>query len=114
VFEQDNAKYDEYEMALQRALLVFPADHRVVIFYIGCGRGQLIYSCVNASKKTNRNIVVYAIEKNPYPIQTLKRRIAKNKWVNLVHIVESDVRDWQPEMQADIFLSELLGGFGDN
>lgn len=101
-------------MALQRAFLTFPREHRITIFYIGSGRGQLIYSCMNASKKSDRSIFVYAIEKNPYPIQSLKRRIKKNKWHNHVQIVDSDVRDWQPSAQADVFLSELLGGFGDN
>lgn len=46
---------------------------------------------MNAAKKTNRSIYIYAIEKNPFPIQSLKRRIKKNKWTN-VEIVFTDVR----------------------
>jgi type II protein arginine methyltransferase len=31
-----------------------------------------------------------------------------------VTIVHEDMRFWQPECQADILVSELLGSFGDN
>lgn len=38
----------------------------------------------------------------------------KQKWSNRVTIVHEDMRAWQPECQADILVSELLGSFGDN
>lgn len=38
----------------------------------------------------------------------------KQKWANRVTIVHEDMRNWQPECQADILVSELLGSFGDN
>lgn len=35
-------------------------------------------------------------------------------WGNLVTIVSSDMREWNPPELADILVSELLGSFGDN
>ena len=57
---------------------------------------------------------MYAIEKNPYPLQTIKKRIKENKWERFVKIVHTDVKDYEMTEPADIFLSELLGAFGDN
>lgn len=65
----------------------FPENVRIVIYYVGCGRGALIFNCFNASKKTGRKIHIYAVDKNPYPIQAVKRRVAVNKWSKNVDIV---------------------------
>jgi protein arginine N-methyltransferase 5 len=35
-------------------------------------------------------------------------------WLGRVEIVHADMREWQPNMLADILVSELLGSFGDN
>jgi len=37
-------------------------------------------------------VKVYCIEKNPYPLQTLKRRITRNKWSKFVEIVQADIK----------------------
>ena len=96
------------------ALDTFPKDYKVIIYYVGCGRGALLFNCFNAAKKTGRKIHVYAIDKNPYPLQAVKRRIATNKWSKHVNIVCKDAKIWEPVEEADICLSELLGAFGDN
>lgn len=57
---------------------------------------------------------VYAIDKNPYPIQALKQRVKLHKWSRFVQIVTTDIQHYQMPERPDIFLSELLGGFGDN
>ena len=114
IFELDNAKYDEYEIALIDALNTFPENQKVVIYYVGCGRGGLLFNCFEASKKTGRKIHVYAIDKNPYPLQATKKRVVTNKWGKSVDIVCQDAKTWEPAEEADICLSELLGAFGDN
>lgn len=75
VFENDTIKYDEYQGALEDALEKFSKDKKVVIYYIGGGRGGLLFNAFAAAKKKQRKIFVYVIEKNPYPIQTMKQRI---------------------------------------
>ena len=105
IFEMDNAKYDEYEIALTDALNTFPVNQRVVIYYVGCGRGALLYNCFQASKKTGRKIHIYAVEKNPYPLQAVKRRITINRWTKAVDLILTDVKEWEPKEEADICLS---------
>ena len=69
---------------------------------------------IKAAKKLKKMIKVYCIEKNPFPIQTLKRRIIKNKWSKMVEIVETDIKTYKMPEHPDIIFSELLGGIGDN
>lgn len=69
---------------------------------------------LNAALRTKRDIVVYAIEKNPNAIQTLRAMHRQLKWGEKVRIVEADMRLYQPEYYSDIILSELLGSFADN
>ena len=57
---------------------------------------------------------VYCIEKNPFPLQSLKRRIQKNKWVKFVEIVLADIKHYVMPEAPDLVFSELLGGIGDN
>ena len=45
------------------------------MYYIGSGRGGLLFNVFAAAKKTQRKVFVYAIEKNLYPIQTIKKRL---------------------------------------
>jgi tRNA G37 N-methylase Trm5 len=60
---------------------------------------------MNASKKTGKKVKVYCIEKNPYPIQTLKRRIQRNKWSKFVEIVQSDIKSYVMPEHPDIIFS---------
>lgn len=87
---------------------------RIVITLVGAGRGPLIVCSLNAAKRTRREIVVYAIEKNPNAIQTLRAMHKQLQWGERVHIVEADMRLYQPEYYSDVILSELLGSFADN
>jgi protein arginine N-methyltransferase 5 len=89
-------------------------DKNVVVYYLGSGRGALIPGIVAASKATKKKVTIYAVEKNPFPLQSLKRRIKENKWSNIVKIVKTDIKSLKFEEKPDIFFSELLGGFGDN
>lgn len=72
----------------------FPENYKIVIYYVGCGRGALMCNAFQASKKTGRKIHIYAIDKNPYPLQALKRRIAVNKWAKNVDVVCIDAKTW--------------------
>jgi tRNA G37 N-methylase Trm5 len=50
-------------------------------------------------------VKVYCIEKNPYPIQTLKRRIIRNKWTKFVETVQTDIRTYEMPEHPDIIFS---------
>lgn len=60
------------------------------------------------------NIFVYAVEKNPNAIITLKNLLINEKYQGKLEIVEADMRFWEPKLKAHIIVSELLGSFGDN
>ena len=51
---------------------------------------------------------MWAVEKNPNAIITLRSRKAREGWDN-VEIVSSDMRFWQTEERADIMVSRPLG-----
>jgi protein arginine N-methyltransferase 5 len=81
---------------------------------------------------------VYAVEKNPNAIVTLKnlkealkwgdqvkvllsslplpssRRVQKFRMSHRAEIVDADMRTWNAPQLADVLVSELLGSFGDN
>lgn len=60
---------------------------------------------------------VFAVEKNPNAIVTLRSRALHEGWGN-VTVVSEDMRRWVPPRgdadMADVMVSELLGSFGDN
>ena len=93
---------------------LIPPEDRVVITLVGAGRGPLILCSLRAAMKAKRDIVVYAIEKNPNAIITLQTLHSSLKWGEKVRIVETDMRVYRPEYYSDIILSELLGSFSDN
>lgn len=74
----------------------------------------MILSSLRAATATKRDIVIYAIEKNPNAVQALYVLHKKFGWGENVKIVEADMRTYNPEYYSDIILSELLGSFGDN
>lgn len=55
---------------------------------------------------------MYAVEKNPYAMNTLVHR-NKYEWDSQVTLVKDDMRNWQAPELADILISELLGLFDD-
>ncbi|KAF5279735.1 hypothetical protein FQA39_LY05425 [Lamprigera yunnana] len=114
VFEKDQVKYIEYQKAIQKALGDLPNTIEVpVVMVVGAGRGPLVQAALNASYMLQKKIKLYAVEKNPYAINTLEDRVL-NEWNGQVILVKEDMRYFKPEEQADILISELLGSFGDN
>lgn len=69
-FEKDPIKYQQYELAVERALLDRPIPTNdepdiTVIMVVGAGRGPLVNCSLRAAEKAGRNVRVYAVEKNP-------------------------------------------------
>ena len=64
-----------------------------------------MFNVFAAAKRTQRRVFVYAIEKNLYPIQTIKKRVRENKWESSVKIVHTDIRDYEMPEAPDVFLS---------
>ncbi|KAF9097028.1 hypothetical protein BGX23_009946 [Mortierella sp. AD031] len=117
-FEKDPIKYQQYELAVERALLDRPVPTNgepdvTVIMVVGAGRGPLVNCSLRAADKAGRNVRVYAVEKNPNAFVTIQNMKA-NLWGDRVNIVFSDMRTWKAPEKADILVSELLGSFGDN
>lgn len=115
VFEQDPVKYIQYEEAIYKALLDrkdFKPNEPLVVMVVGAGRGPIVDRAINASKRAERKIKLYAIEKNPNAFITLQQK--KETWGDQVTIVFTDMRYWDSPEKADILVSELLGSFGDN
>ena len=81
---------------------------------MGCGKGQILKKVMECSKDTKKKVKVYCLDKNPYPLQTVKRRIAQKKWHKFVEVIQADIKTYQLPSHPDIIVSELLGGFGDN
>lgn len=114
VFEKDQVKYIEYQRAIQSALTDLPmSDELPVVIVVGAGRGPLVQAALNASYLLNRPIKLYALEKNPYAINTLEDRVL-NEWQKKVTLVKGDMRYMELPEKADVLVSELLGSFGDN
>ncbi|KAJ3126682.1 Protein arginine N-methyltransferase 5 [Nowakowskiella sp. JEL0407] len=115
VFEQDPVKYRLYQLAVEKALLDrMDEDTTVVIMVVGAGpRGPLVDCCLRAATKANCKVRLYAVEKNPNAVVTLRKK-RKDVWGDSVTVVHSDMRAWVAPEKCDILVSELLGSFGDN
>ena len=116
-FEKDPVKYAQYELAVHKALLDRTAGDETkvtVLMVVGAGRGPLVRASLRAGKSANRPLRVYAVEKNPNAIVTLRNMHRNEGWGDRVTIVSHDMRTWQAPEQADVLVSELLGSFGDN
>jgi protein arginine N-methyltransferase 5 len=112
-FEKDPVKYKQYQEAVRQALAASEAEKTSVVMVVGAGRGPLVQASLNAAQEAGRRVRVYAVEKNPNAVITLRNR-NRTEWDGAVTIVASDMRDWRASEQADILVSELLGSFGDN
>nr|CAI5823362.1 unnamed protein product [Callosobruchus analis] len=118
IFEKDQVKYDTYQNAIYKAIESFRSEEAgdgkpPVVMVVGAGRGPLVQAVVNVSYTLNKKVKIYAVEKNPYAINTLLDRV-KNEWNNQVTLISEDMRIYEPPEKADILVSELLGSFGDN
>ncbi|GFE55326.1 skb1 methyltransferase family protein [Babesia ovis] len=136
-FERCTRKYAQYESAINAWLKDFLAGKiprinaaengclggkqepctRPVIYIVGAGRGPLVDCSLRALNHHKvEEFSIYALEKNPATVFTLKHKIATNAingW-NKVKIIFQDMRTLKPSEPADLVLSELLGSFGDN
>jgi len=112
-FEKDPVKYRQYELAIEAALLDLPAEGPVTLMVVGAGRGPLVRAALRASETAKRDLRVFAVEKNPNAIITLKNTVISERWLN-VTVIQGDMRSWKTDERADILVSELLGSFGDN
>ena len=85
------------------------------IMVAGAGRGPLVQAAIEICEYLNitYKTIIYAVEKNPNAMNTLKFRKNSEKWTN-VELIQSDMRNIHMENQIDIVVSELLGSFGDN
>ncbi|VUZ57739.1 unnamed protein product, partial [Hymenolepis diminuta] len=131
VFQMDPYKYKAYEEAIYLALMsrsgfngfansegddITPAANKQIIYILGAGQGPFVDASLQASCRSGCPVRIYVVEKNHNALLTLKRRL-QTEWANEdVHLVPGDMRclDNPPAEKADIFVSELLGSFGDN
>lgn len=120
VFEKDPVKYTEYQRAIREALLDRVTDEEaktkvVTLMVLGAGRGPLVRAALEAANESGRQVKVFAVEKNPYAVVTLRLQ-KEETWGDKVEVISSDMRNWKPteDQLADIIVSELLGSFGDN
>jgi protein arginine N-methyltransferase 5 len=116
-FERDPVKYERYEEAVRLALVdrVAAEPDRVwVLMVVGAGRGPLVRASLRAAENARAKLRVYAVEKNPNAVITLRNMRETHKWGDRVTIVSHDMRTWDAPEKADILVSELLGSFGDN
>jgi len=112
-FEMDPVKYARYEDAVAAALLSTPPSLTSVVMVVGAGRGPLVRASLAAAARAEREVRVYAVEKNPNAVVTLRNMVRIEGWSN-VTVVATDMRVWAAPEKADILVSELLGSFGDN
>ncbi|KAJ7739774.1 shk1 kinase-binding protein 1 [Mycena maculata] len=112
-FEQDPVKYHNYEEAIFQALVDWPGDEKIILCVAGAGRGPIVDRSLNAIKRSGRDALVYAVEKNPNAYVTLQDR-KEAEWGSTVTLLFGDMRFIDVPEQADILVSELLGSFGDN
>lgn len=129
-FERDPVKYERYEEAITQALEdisaaaaaahmsdgdAVDASSVIVVTVVGAGRGPLVAAALNAARRANVTVRVYAVEKNMNAVVTLRNRVITEMWTN-VTVVAGDMRSASshPGERADLLVSELLGSWGDN
>lgn len=118
LFLKDPIKYAKYTEAVTIRLIELTQqgfDGTLIIFVVGAGgRGPLVDCCIGALKQQwALPYHIYAIEKNPNAVITLKVK-KETVWGDSVTIIERDMRDVEMQVKADIVVSELLGSFGCN
>lgn len=70
VFETDPVKYMQYQRALDKALEDATSSRTIVVMVVGAGRGPLVRCTLKAASNSNKQVKVYAVEKNPNAIIT--------------------------------------------
>jgi hypothetical protein len=79
-FEQDPVKYVQYQRAITAALHErHQHGGEVVLMVLGAGRGPLVDAAIRAADGWHGTLRLYAIEKNPTALVTLRHR-ARDDW----------------------------------
>lgn len=115
-FEKDPVKYVQYEEAIYRCLQDQVAAGKptpLTAMVVGAGRGPLVVAVRSASSRAKIDVQIWAVEKNPNAVVTLRHRCKLEGWTN-VEVVSEDMRFWSAPRKANLIVSELLGSFGDN
>lgn len=115
-FEKDPVKYVRYEDAIFRCFqhkLEAGKPQPFAAIVVGAGRGPLVAAVRSAAARASLDVKVWAVEKNPNAIVTLRHRCKLENWTN-VEVIGEDMRFWNAPQKADLVVSELLGSFGDN
>ncbi|KAK8810593.1 hypothetical protein WA158_007168 [Blastocystis sp. Blastoise] len=123
-FEVDAPKYQLYEAAMYAYFLshspiplpAIPSRHSdtLYVMVVGAGRGPLVRACLRAAKRAQKIVHIYAIEKNPNAIITLRNMKESLGWGTIVDVIKTDMRQYTCPTKADLIISELLGSWGDN
>jgi protein arginine N-methyltransferase 5 len=132
-FEEDQTKYEYYEMAVYKALInyketgflrkdkigsdnsIIDKNRKLVACILGGGRGPLVKRVFNAAKMSGIDLTIICVEKNKFAFNTLLAlKIKEPEVFGNVITIQSDMRDYKPDTKLDIIVSELLGSFGDN
>ena len=136
IFEGDPVKYDQYEIAIRKAMEEWkelekptswlPYEGRtepeLIVTVAGAGRGPLVTRALRAAQQTGTRIQLWALEKNQNAYVYLLRQ-NESEWGGQVTVVRTDMRGWEgPKAKGhentvtkvDILITELLGSFGDN
>lgn len=89
VFEKDPHKYNQYQEAIQLALeekskalknnASGDEDEPLIVMVVGAGRGPLVRAVLNAEELSGCRVSVYALEKNPHAVNTL-RALVRELW----------------------------------
>lgn len=93
-FEQDAFKYNQYEKAVAKALALTPPEKESVVMVVGAGRGPIVRCALRAAVTANRKTRMFAVEKNPNAVITLRNLKISERWDN-VTIIASDMRHWK-------------------
>ena len=103
VFEMDPVKYNAYEEAIRHALIDKKSqDGKVVVAVVGAGRGPIVDRVIRAAQSAGQKIRLYAVEKNPNAILTLRMK-KEMQWGDSVQVVHADLRFWKPEEKVCSF-----------
>ena len=76
------------------------ASPRQVVMVVGAGRGPLVAAALSAGERAGVELRVYAVEKNPNAVVTLRSRCRSEAAWKHVTVVSSDMREWEAPEQA--------------
>jgi protein arginine N-methyltransferase 5 len=91
-FEKDAIKYEKYHEAVYKYMLDQQADKQIVAMVVGAGRGPLVRAILRAAAESHRIVKIFAVEKNPNALVTLRNMKVSLNWGDKVTIVDSDMR----------------------